>query len=196
MANQGWTVAGIEYSQEAATAASRHGYKVHAGPLESAPSFDIQFDLIVGWMVLEHLHDPVKSLQKLRRWIKPNGLLVVSVPNCASWEFRFFKENWYGLHLPAHLYHFTPRTLGLVLNAGGWAVRETLHHRLLTNFLVSTGYVLRRKGASTLADWFTSANTKPHWHYTLFPLAWLLSTLGQTGRMTVVAEPHNQEFNK
>lgn len=188
IASQGWQVQGIEFSEKAAQAAAQLGYRVHAGPLETAPPPDEAFDLIVGWMVLEHLHDPIGGLQKLREWAKPGAWLVLSIPNSASLEFRLFKEKWYALQLPNHLYHFTPETLGRVLQTGGWTL-ETIHHqRLLSNLIASTGYVLRDKGYARLGQKLIDFPERAGiWNYALYPLAWLFSAFGQTGRMTVWA---------
>ncbi len=188
MALGGWQVEGIEFSAEAARAASRLGYHVHAGPLETAPTPDEPFDLIVGWMVLEHLHDPIGGLVKLEKWAKPDAWLVLSVPNAESLEFHLFKEKWYALQVPTHLYHFTTETVRRALRAAGWEVETIYHQRILSNLIASTGYVLRDKGyvgaGQKLIDFPEHAG---RWHYLLYPLAWLLSLSGQTGRMTVWA---------
>lgn len=188
MAGQGWQVQGIEFSEKAAQAATQLGYCVHAGPLKTAPQPDEPVDLIVGWMVLEHLHDPIGGLQKLREWVKPGAWLVLSVPNTASQSFRFFKNRWYDLHLPNHLYHFTPATLEKTLSAGGWKLEKIHHQRVLSNLFASTGYVLRDKGYTKLGKKFIDfPEWAGRWNYVLYPLAWLLSVFGQTGRMTVWA---------
>ena len=188
MAGQGWKVQGIEFSEKAAQVAAELGYRVHAGPLETAPQPDEPFDLIVGWMVLEHLHDPVGGLQKLREWAKPGARLVLSVPNSGSLEFSIFKDKLYALHLPNHLYHFTPATLEKVLSASGWTLEKVHHQRVLSNLIASTGYVLRDKGYTKLGKKFIDFSERAgRWNYVLYPLAWLLSIFGQTGRMTVWA---------
>ncbi|MCI5137043.1 MAG: class I SAM-dependent methyltransferase [Candidatus Electrothrix sp. AR1] len=188
MANQGWQVQGIEFSEKAARAAAQQGYSVYTGSLESAPPPNESFDLIVGWMVLEHLHDPIGSLKKLREWANQDAWLVFSVPNAGSLEFSLFKNKWYALQLPTHLYHFTPATIEKVLSAGGWKIEKIFHQRNLNNLIASTGYVLRDKGYSKLAQKFIDFPTQSgYWNYALYPLAWLFSIFGQTGRMTVWA---------
>jgi 2-polyprenyl-3-methyl-5-hydroxy-6-metoxy-1,4-benzoquinol methylase len=188
MASQGWQVQGIEFSEKAAQAAAQLGYRVHAGPLETAPPPEEPFDLIVGWMVLEHLHDPVGGLQKLREWARPGAWLVLSVPNSASLEFRLFIEKWYALQVPTHLHHFTPETMGRVLQASGWTLKKVHHQRVLSNLFASTGYVLRDKGYAKLGQKFIEFPERGgRWSYALYPLAWLFSVFGQTGRMTVWA---------
>jgi len=188
MACEGWQVQGIEFSENAAQAAAQLGYRVHAGSLEAAPSPAEPFDLIVGWMVLEHLHDPISGLQKLREWAQPGAWLALSVPNAASKSFWFFKNRWYDLHLPNHLYHFTPKTVKAVLEASGWTLEKIHHQRVLSNLIASTGYVLRDKGYVKLGQKLINFPGRVgRWNYFLYPLAWLFSLFGQTGRMTVWA---------
>lgn len=188
MAGQGWQVQGIEFSGKAAQAAAQLGYPVHAGPLETAPSPDEPFDLVVGWMVLEHLHDPVGGLKKLREWAKPGAWLALSVPNAGSLEFRLFKDKWYALQLPTHFHHFTVSTLEKVLSASGWKLEKVYHQRTLSNLIASTGYVLRDKGYAKLGQKLIDFPERGGWVvYALYPLAWLFSVFGQTGRMTVWA---------
>lgn len=188
MACQGWQVQGIEFSEKAAQAAAQLGYRVHTGPLETAPPPNESFDLVVGWMVLEHLHDPIGGLKKLREWTKPGGWLVLSIPNAKSLEFRLFKEKWYALQVPTHLHHFTPETIRQVLQASGWTLEEIHHQRVLSNLIASTGYMLRDKGYARLGQKFIDFPEQGgRWAYALYPLAWLFSVFGQTGRMTVWA---------
>lgn len=188
MAGQGWQVQGIEFSVKAAQAAEQLGYRVHAGPLETAPQPSELLDLIVGWMVLEHLHDPIGCLRKLHEWIKPAGYLVLSIPNANSMDFRIFKKYCYANHLPNHLFHFTPDSLSHVLQASGWEIVKVHHQRTLSNIIGSIGYILRDKGyakfGQKLIDFPESSSV---WTYVLYPLAWLLSVFGQTGRITVWA---------
>lgn len=193
MAGQGWQVEGIEFSEKAAQAASQLGYKVHAGPLESAPAPEQPLDLIVGWMVLEHLHDPIGCLRKLHEWGSTGAWLVLSVPNANSKSFWFFKNGWYDLHLPNHLFHYTPQSLAQVLEAGGWTLEKVHHQRTITNLIVSTAYVVEGKGWTSLGKWLRDlAGRGGKWFYLLFPIAWILSVFGQTGRMTVWARKNKE----
>ncbi len=45
---------------------------------------DLKFDTIVMSHVLEHISDPVYILKKIYGWLKPGGVLLVSVPNAKS----------------------------------------------------------------------------------------------------------------
>jgi 2-polyprenyl-3-methyl-5-hydroxy-6-metoxy-1,4-benzoquinol methylase len=189
MAQSGWEVAGIEPDQDSAARAAAMGYEVHVGNLETAPDPANHCDLIVGWMVLEHLSEPLVALRRMAGWLKPGGWLVVSVPNAASLEFRIFKKHWYALYLPIHLYHFTPRTLAKLLDAGGWKMEKVYHQRTISNLVASIGYVMHdyRVGGRVAQTLIEFPRAAWRWHRMVYPLSLVLSWFGQTGRMTVWA---------
>lgn len=190
MAGRGWQVEGIEFSPEAAASARALGFPVQAGSLDDAAPPDRPLDLVVGWMVLEHLHDPVAALAKLASWTRPGGWIALSVPNAGSLERRIFGDAWYALQLPTHLTHFTPDSLGRAFAASGWRLDRILHQRVLTNALVSLGYRMAdRNPGSRLARKLQATPTAGFaLHLALNPLARLLAALGQTGRMTAWAQ--------
>lgn len=122
MRERGWEVQGVEVSEETARfAREQHKLDVFAGTLEDAALPDAHFDAVTMWDVLEHVHDPVATLREVRRILKPGGVLVVRVPNLASWDARFFGDCWAGLDAPRHLYVFTPETLHVVEAQAGLA---------------------------------------------------------------------------
>lgn len=190
MANLGWEVEGIEFSPSAAEAARTLGYNVHAGTLETAPARTQAYDLIVGWMVLEHLHEPILALRKLHSWARPGARLVISVPNAAALEFAVFKNKWFALQLPNHLYHPTTETLVKLLERGGWRIERVLHQRDVGNLVASVGYFLqdRQLLPAVARRLIAFPNQKKGLFYLLLlPLAYFLSAIGQTGRITVWA---------
>ena len=182
---------GVEFSPTAAKAAREAGFDVFAGSLDRAPLPKSEFDLVVAWMVLEHLHDPISSLRRLREAAKPEAVLAFSVPNAASIDFRLFRDAGYALHLPAHLIHFTPRTVRKALEASGWRLDRLMHQRTTANLIASVGHRIRdRYPHSTIGPALESfPESSGRLHDVLFPLAFVLGALGQSGRMTIWARP-------
>lgn len=191
MAAKGWQVEGIEFSPEAAASARKLGFHVDTGAVETIDKAPAQFDLITGWMVLEHLHQPLAVLQKLRQWVKPGGVLCVSVPNAGSAERAVFGGHWYALQLPTHLYHYDPKSIRKLMAAAGWRVTAIHHHRTLSNAIASTGYWLRDRGVKGIGQVLIDFPEKGGriGALAVFPFAWVAALLGQTGRMTIWAEP-------
>lgn len=120
----GWEVVGIERTQASAAPARRMGIEVHAAGLEACPLAAASFDLIILWHVLEHLSDPLATLDKVARLLRPDGRLIVAIPNVASWPARLAGPAWYHLDVPRHLYHFDRRTLSLLLRRTGFRVER------------------------------------------------------------------------
>jgi SAM-dependent methyltransferase len=120
---QGWDVYGVEMSPAAvARARDRVGDRIHAGTLETAPFAEESFDVILFSHSLEHLFSPADTLAHARRLLKPEGMIVVTVPNAGSLETWVFGRWWVPWDPPRHLYHFVPGTLGRLLERCGFRV--------------------------------------------------------------------------
>ncbi len=120
----GWRVTGMDFSAYAAEQVARHfGIPTLAGTLPHPQVPPESFDVITMGAVLEHVHHPHRLIEAAARALHPGGYLVVSVPNLASWGFRAFGADWWGLQLPHHLLHFTPQTLRRLLEAHSLEVR-------------------------------------------------------------------------
>jgi 2-polyprenyl-3-methyl-5-hydroxy-6-metoxy-1,4-benzoquinol methylase len=125
MRSHGWTVEGMDFSPTVAQMLSQSaGFRVHIGTLPHADIKPESFDAITMWHSLEHVHSPRGVLQSASQVLRAGGLLVVGVPNLASWSFRRFGQNWYALELPRHLTHFTPETLSAMVETEGFKVQS------------------------------------------------------------------------
>jgi hypothetical protein len=189
MAEKGWDVEGIEFSEKAADAARRLGYPVQVGTIDSAVAPEKAYDAIVGWMVLEHLQNPVQCLKKLRDWATDESWLVLSVPDAGSWEFTFFKDAWYSLSLPMHLFHFTPSTLRTVLRAGGWRVERIFWHNDPKNLFHSLRYRCLDRGWSQSGALLLDIAEGRRFRVGRLLIGRMLGVLRSSGRMTVWARP-------
>ncbi len=155
---QTWRLFGIEMSESAAKLASdRSGAEVFVGDILDAPFAPNSFDVITCFDVLEHVYEPRRVLQKVRQWLKPGGIFYFLVPNIECGEARLFRSYWYGLELPRHLSHFSPRCLKYLADSVGLNIVSLQTHRnsALENSLHYIGdTVLSRIGISqpALAD--------------------------------------------
>lgn len=116
----GWHVTGIEISATAARyAREKLGLKVMTGEIEETHIGDESYDVILLLHTLEHLPNPVSALIELAKHMKQDSRLIIQVPNAASLEARLQGKNWQGWRIPYHLYHFSPKTLRLLINKCG-----------------------------------------------------------------------------
>ncbi len=142
MQQLGWHVTGMDFNpQVAAKVQKRFGIPVLAGTLPHPDVKPGSFDVVTMNAVLEHVHRPHEVVAAAAEALRPGGYLMVSLPNLASWGFRVFGENWWGLQLPHHLLHFTPATLRRLLESHGLEVRQT-------NIIGQAGWMRRSLAAS------------------------------------------------
>gem|GEM_PF-934371 len=98
---------GIEPGPEQAEEARAAGIPCFNGILEDFDPGDTLYDQIQLFHVLEHLHEPLETLIRLRSWLSERGRLVIEVPNVTqpygTLEGNFFQN--------AHLTNFAPHTL-------------------------------------------------------------------------------------
>jgi SAM-dependent methyltransferase len=111
---------GTEFSSESAARASIDtGISIHAANLGEIRKLGRRYDAISMWHVIEHLRDPEGDVAHIAALLKPGGRLFVAAPNHASWQARFFKERWFHLDPPRHLWGFCPSSLRSMLGRHG-----------------------------------------------------------------------------
>ena len=117
--NKGWQCTGVEPSEEAREIARQRikGDLLYSEDLEQLP--DQSFDLITMWHVLEHVDDLKWQVAQLQRLIKPNGRIVIAVPNYRSYDGRFYNAYWAAYDVPRHLNHFNKTVLTKMFKTSG-----------------------------------------------------------------------------
>jgi SAM-dependent methyltransferase len=112
------------YRAEAIDPSPRGPGVVRAG-IEEHTAADL--DAVVLWHVLEHVPDPAEALRRVHGWLRPDGVVLVGVPNVASLQAGIAAREWFHLDLPRHRTHFTPRGLRELLVRARFAPERTYH---------------------------------------------------------------------
>jgi len=73
-----------------------------------------QFDVITLWHVLEHVPNLDEYISTLKKLLKPNGILIVAVPNFKSFDANYYKQFWAAFDVPRHLWHFSKKSIQLL----------------------------------------------------------------------------------
>ncbi|AMC11312.1 methyltransferase [Lutibacter profundi] len=107
--NNGWNVVGVEPNENAKrlaeTKLSFHNIsKIYTDLTEIKTK---KFDVITLWHVLEHVPNLETYLLKIKAMLKPNGILIVAVPNFKSYDALYYKQFWAAFDVPRHLWHFS-----------------------------------------------------------------------------------------
>ncbi len=118
----------MEGIDPAATVAERVreklGVPVH-GDLFEADFADGRFDAVTMWDVVEHLPDLNHLMLEIRRILRNGGILSVVTPDMGSLGARLLGERWEEMRkMPEHIYFFDRRSLGHLLEAGGFTPLE------------------------------------------------------------------------
>ena len=131
---------GIEIGAEAASPADRrarcHGGRVwQSDALGGLRNLDANyFDGILMHSYLEHENSPAEVLRESFRVLKPEGRVVIKVPNFGCWNRRIRGQRWCGFRYPDHVNYYTPATLRqMVESVGLRAFQFGLGYRLPTS---------------------------------------------------------------
>ncbi len=106
--------------------------------------YDHRFDLITMFDVLEHLYDPLESLEKLRDHVlsQNNGILYVTVPSGSSLQIKALREYSWNFMAPFHRSLFSESGLTALLKRSG-AKEIVKHNHSLKNWGWTRGFAWR-----------------------------------------------------
>ncbi len=136
MQQAGWNVTGLE-PDEIARANALKNYKLQLQELGNLDHLhDNTFDAITLWHVLEHVHDLHGYIEKFFKILKPAGRLVIAVPNFTSYDANYYRPYWAAYDVPRHLYHFSPKSMQILLEKKGFAI-EAFKPMWFDSFYVS-----------------------------------------------------------
>jgi len=149
MKEKGWDVSGIELDDRSRTAIEKNtGLKIATTVHENSESNE--YDVITMWHVLEHVYDLKKDITAIKSKLKKDGVFIVAVPNCDSYDAEFYKEYWAAYDLPIHLYHFRPKNISDLFAQFDMEVVEMKPMKFDSFYisLISEKYKNRQKGGA------------------------------------------------
>jgi len=129
---KGCKVVGIEIDKNAAQVAKKYCVDVINADIEELdklPYPENSFDYIICLDVLEHLARPDIILNKLKRYLLPNGEIIISIPNIARFEYRLklsfgiFDYSECGALSKGHLRFFTYKTARTLIESSGYKIK-------------------------------------------------------------------------
>lgn len=129
----GFEVTCIEGSAELAALGKDKCHEMIVADLDKTlPTLTGQFDVIVYGDILEHLRNPLDVFKGFNRSLRPNGRVIVSVPNVAHWWVRFnllvgrFNYMDRGILDRTHMRFFTLRSFKSFLQEAGLEWEEII----------------------------------------------------------------------
>lgn len=113
---------------------------------EGIPFPDQSFDHVFCIEVLEHVHNPWDALSEIHRVLRPNGVLVLSVPN----PYHVKELVWNVLRIPdrqGHIHSWTRQTMTKFAEMNGFRLEATggtyLHPPIPMTALLARSIVYR-----------------------------------------------------
>jgi len=111
-----WTVSGIEPNEQARKIANKKTNN-SVFEIEQLSKFEENsFDVITLWHVLEHLPNLENQISVFKKLLKPNGTLIIAVPNYKSYDATYYKEFWAAYDVPRHLWHFNKTAISKLVS--------------------------------------------------------------------------------
>lgn len=120
-----WSVFGIEPNQQARGVANKKTNNVVFDTDQLSKFKNQTFDVITLWHVLEHLPNLEDQVQRFKKILKPNGALIVAVPNYKSFDAMHYKNFWAALDVPRHLWHFNKSSISKLFKTQSMRVVKT-----------------------------------------------------------------------
>ena len=56
----------------------------------------------------------IKQIQELKRLLKPNGTIIIAVPNYKSFDAQHYGKFWAAFDVPIHFWHFSKTAIQLL----------------------------------------------------------------------------------
>lgn len=127
------TVWGIDNHQEALSQAKKYCKAVHAIDLDTAKKLPFEksfFDYVLLLDVIEHLRYPHILLSVLGTYLKPNGKIILSIPNVAFISIRLallrgkFQYTNMGIMDDTHVRFYTRKSIFELLIKNGYEIEQ------------------------------------------------------------------------
>jgi len=98
------------------------------------------FDLVMLHHSFEHMDEPVQVLKNIARLLSPGGTALIRIPVADSYCWEHYRENWFALDPPRHLYLHTRSSMELVARESGMEVVAVHDDATATQFTGSELY--------------------------------------------------------
>ena len=119
----GWDVEGIEPNRGYCEFMREyHGIRASPTILEDDDRPANTFDVVVMIHVIEHVPNPLGTLEEIYRVLKPGGTLVLETPRYDSLMFKLLRHRERSVSCDGHIYFFTTDSLSAMCRKAGFRV--------------------------------------------------------------------------
>jgi SAM-dependent methyltransferase len=94
----------------------RNGLKIEKKSLRDIAG---SWEIIMFHHAFEHIHNPLETLQQVRRLLAPNGHCILRIPTAESHAWEHYRTDWVQLDAPRHFFLHTRASINHLANASG-----------------------------------------------------------------------------
>jgi len=125
--NNDWKITGAEPNEGARNLTiKKTEIGIHTNIEEILENNSNKFDVITMWHVLEHVPNLQEYISSLKNLLRPNGVLIIAVPNYKSYDAVYYGKFWAAYDVPRHLWHFSQKSINLLFKDFGLELVKTL----------------------------------------------------------------------
>lgn len=99
-----------------------------------------RFDLVMLHHAFEHMSDPAGTMAEIARHLAPGGHALIRLPVAGGYAWRKYRQHWYALDAPRHLFVPTLRAMHLLAVRAGLTIRRVFFDSDTGQFLASEAY--------------------------------------------------------
>lgn len=127
---------GVSIEKEEVAYGAKRGLDIHYGNIESDEFvLEEKFDVIFANNIFEHLYSPHHFLITIKKYLKPDGVLILGVP-CVPKIVSLLRINkFHGALATGHINFFTKTTLRFSVLRAGWNVHSLRGFRFRHAFI-------------------------------------------------------------
>lgn len=92
-------------------------------------------DIITLWHVFEHIENQREILNQFKQKLKPNGRLIIAVPNYRSYDAQKYQNFWAAYDVPRHIFHFSKEGMATLMT------QENLEIKKIAPLLLDSFYI-------------------------------------------------------
>jgi len=123
----GWKISGVEPNAKARALIKTKLQITNHRIFKNIEELKLEtYDVITMWHVLEHVPNLMEYVSRLKQLLKPNGTLIIAVPNYKSHDANYYKEYWAAYDVPRHLWHFSRTAILKLFQQENMMVVKTL----------------------------------------------------------------------
>jgi 2-polyprenyl-3-methyl-5-hydroxy-6-metoxy-1,4-benzoquinol methylase len=138
---------GLEIDPAAVAAAQSRDLEVELSTVEDfAQTTNRRFTKVILNQVIEHVPNPMATLEACRSLLRPRGRIVMTTVVYGSWLQRRTGTQWIGWHVPYHIHWFSPRALTSLAKRCGMCVTKVIR-RTPANWFLAQCRLSRRSDA-------------------------------------------------